>query len=326
MAIRGALTHRKTRRLARLLQVQIPCALGVMEAIWHVTADQCPDGAIGTLSNQDIADEMFWDGDADELVRDLIASGVLDEHPEHRLVVHGWSERATDAIHMSLARKGLYFADGSKPRMTRMGAKDREDAEATYAPPQAEKAHKSAQRAHNGASLRTESAPPSHAMPCHADAMPSPPLPSQSPPPPEPRTRMASANAPKANRSASSEASERAWGEFLAVYPDRDGDRKTAPGRTVYLATLRSGVPPDEILDGAQRYRAWCKATGTFGTQFVQQIPTWLRSLSWKEPWSAVKARPRGREPTAAPSLEEQHAALMADYHAKYPEESTREP
>lgn len=39
MALRGTLTHRKTRRLARLLEVDGPTALGILEALWHVTAE-----------------------------------------------------------------------------------------------------------------------------------------------------------------------------------------------------------------------------------------------------------------------------------------------
>lgn len=55
---------------------------------------------------------MFWEDDADELIEHLTAAEILDDHPVHRLVVHGWGERADDAIQISLARKGLLSRGG----------------------------------------------------------------------------------------------------------------------------------------------------------------------------------------------------------------------
>ena len=110
MALRGTLTHRKTRRLAKELSIPIPCALGVMEALWHVTAEQAPTGAIGKLSNQDIADEMFWEGDADALISSCLEVGLLDKSAEHRLVVHDWESHADQATKRKLARHGLDMA------------------------------------------------------------------------------------------------------------------------------------------------------------------------------------------------------------------------
>ena len=110
MALRGTLTHRKTRRLSRVLGVP-PCyALGVVEALWHVTAEQCPDGAIGVLSNQDIADEMFFDGDADFLINALIESGFLDAAERFRLVVHDWNVYSDQSVKRKVARHGKGFA------------------------------------------------------------------------------------------------------------------------------------------------------------------------------------------------------------------------
>jgi hypothetical protein len=115
MAKRGTLTHRRTRRLAALLKIPLPCALGVMEAVWHVTAAHAPAGDLGRLPDQDLADELYWDGDAAALVEALLGSGVLERHPEHRLVVHGWSEHADSALRHKLKRAGAVFWDGSPP-------------------------------------------------------------------------------------------------------------------------------------------------------------------------------------------------------------------
>ncbi len=133
MAKRGTLTHRKTRRLARLLGgIPLPCALGVAEALWQATIMHAPDGAIGRLSDESIAEEMWWDSDPSILVAALVDSGFLDRHDEHRLLVHGWSEHADPGVHMALARKRAFFADGSTPNFNRLPSPERRAAAEFY--------------------------------------------------------------------------------------------------------------------------------------------------------------------------------------------------
>jgi hypothetical protein len=86
-----------------------------MEAVWHVTAAHAPAGDIGRLPDQDLADELYWDGDAEGLVAALVSSGVLETHPVHRLVVHGWSEHADSALRHRLKRARTVFWDGMPP-------------------------------------------------------------------------------------------------------------------------------------------------------------------------------------------------------------------
>src|SRR5690242_14091937 len=116
MAKRGVLTHRKTRRLAKILGVEIPCALGLMEALWHVTSDRTPRGDIGTLTDQDIADEMFWTSDPAPLIAAFVEVGILDADPTYRLTVHGWSEHTDDTTRKKLEYNGWDFVDGEPPR------------------------------------------------------------------------------------------------------------------------------------------------------------------------------------------------------------------
>ena len=118
MALRGTLTHRKTRRLAKMLGISPVFALGILEALWHVTAEQTPDGAIGKLSNLDISEEMFYDGDHDQLVDALIESGWIDRSETHRLVIHDWSVSADTSVHTFLAKRTMLFCDGVRPRLS----------------------------------------------------------------------------------------------------------------------------------------------------------------------------------------------------------------
>ena len=94
MALRGTLTHWKTRLLANELGVSSAHALGLLEALWHVTAEDAPSGNIGRLPNKAIVMQMFTDIEPDRLVRAMITSGHLDEHPNHRLIVHDWDQHA----------------------------------------------------------------------------------------------------------------------------------------------------------------------------------------------------------------------------------------
>ena len=124
MAKRGIITHRKTRRLAMALGIDQTYAVGILESLWQVTSEQCPRGDIGSLLNQDIADEMFCGINAETLISALCASGWLDAHDDYRLVIHGWSEHADDMVHQRIARMGDgTFCDGSvskryKPKTT----------------------------------------------------------------------------------------------------------------------------------------------------------------------------------------------------------------
>jgi hypothetical protein len=121
MALRGTLTHWKTRLLAKELQM-MPCqALGILEALWHTVAELAPAGNIGRLPNQAIAMEMFYEGDADALIAALITSRHLEEHPEHRLIVHDWSQHSDHNTKRKVERRGgsMIANDGSPQVMTR---------------------------------------------------------------------------------------------------------------------------------------------------------------------------------------------------------------
>jgi hypothetical protein len=121
MALRGTLTHWKTRMLAQELGM-MPCqALGVLEALWHTTAELAPSGNIGRLPNQAIAMEMFYEGDADMLIDVLIRTRHLESHPEHRLIVHDWTLHVDHNTKRKVERRGqqMIANDGSSQVMTR---------------------------------------------------------------------------------------------------------------------------------------------------------------------------------------------------------------
>jgi hypothetical protein len=117
MALRGTLTHWKTRVLAQKLSIEPWAALGLLESLWHTTAELAPSGNIGRLPNKAIAMEMFYAGDPDQLVDALLESGHLDRSAQHRLVIHDWSEHSDYNTRRKVKRRGELMADGNAPRL-----------------------------------------------------------------------------------------------------------------------------------------------------------------------------------------------------------------
>ncbi len=126
MALRGTLTHRKTRRLAMKLGID-PCfALGLMEALWNVGAAQAPAGDIGRLTDDDIAMEILYSGDPAVLIEAMVYAVYLDRHPKHRLIVHDWHIHSDDTTDNKLARAGRCYANGAAPRMRKLSKEERD--------------------------------------------------------------------------------------------------------------------------------------------------------------------------------------------------------
>jgi len=65
---------------------------------------------------------------------------------------------------------------------------------------------------------------------------------------------------------------ERAW----SLYPKRAGGNSKAAARKAWNARLKAGVSADDMIDGVERYAAFCHATGRTGTQFVRQAATFF--------------------------------------------------
>ncbi len=103
----------KFKRLCRRLGVTPVVAAGTLELLWIATARNAPPGDIGRFSNEDIAIQVYWEGNADELVGALVETGWLDSSSQHRLVVHDWHEHAPRYIHAWMKSKGLTFASYS---------------------------------------------------------------------------------------------------------------------------------------------------------------------------------------------------------------------
>lgn len=74
--------------------------------------DNLPDGCVSALEPEDVADEMMWTGDANELLNALLDVGFIDEI-DNQLFIHDWQDyigklvdkRKSDAERKRMSRK-----------------------------------------------------------------------------------------------------------------------------------------------------------------------------------------------------------------------------
>src|SRR3990167_2768075 len=83
--------HPKTRKLARLLGVSVPTAIGHLHLLWWWAVDYAPDGCLTSFDAAEIADACMWDGEADKFLDALSESHFVDAEP---LAIHDWDEYA----------------------------------------------------------------------------------------------------------------------------------------------------------------------------------------------------------------------------------------
>jgi hypothetical protein len=106
---RGTPRHPKVMSLAAKLGVKRYSAVGLLEMLWHFTAEFALDGDIGKHEDVAIAEALSWDDDSMILVRSLVDAGWLDECGCHRLRVHDWNKHADQTVQRVLAKRKQGF-------------------------------------------------------------------------------------------------------------------------------------------------------------------------------------------------------------------------
>ena len=95
-----------------------------------------------------------------------------------------------------------------------------------------------------------------------------------------------------------------AFSEFRKIYPKRTGSQPWGPAEAKFLAIVKSGVDPDDILRGAAAYAA---AMAGEDARFVAQAQTWLNQKRWRDdhqPAPPSRAGPPQRETGGSALLE----------------------
>lgn len=85
--------HPKTKKLARLLGVSLPAAVGHLHFLWWWAMDYAQDGDLSRYDAYDIADACGWEGDPEKILSALIESGFIDQ-TEEGLFIHDWDDYA----------------------------------------------------------------------------------------------------------------------------------------------------------------------------------------------------------------------------------------
>lgn len=80
--------HRKRRRLEKLIG---PGSVGYLLDLWIATAVSRPDGILSGWTPQDIAEEVDWQGDPEQLLAALKDSGWIERMDDGTVVVHDWT-------------------------------------------------------------------------------------------------------------------------------------------------------------------------------------------------------------------------------------------
>jgi len=130
---RGTSRHSKLLMLACELDIDTYAAVGLACCMWDWVGETMPQGNIGSAPDRIIAQVVGWRGEPSKLVDAMVKIKLLDRHPEHRLVVHDWSEHSEDGVHVYLARRRLLFADGKAPRTRTLPSIERTEADKFYA-------------------------------------------------------------------------------------------------------------------------------------------------------------------------------------------------
>ena len=92
------MNHPKTRKAARLLDVQRVQVIGHLQALWWWALDYAQDGDVTDFDPADIADAVEWLGEPDVLIQALLDCGTGGKHGflertgEGRLVIHDWDD------------------------------------------------------------------------------------------------------------------------------------------------------------------------------------------------------------------------------------------
>jgi len=107
----GAFTSPKIRRLAVILEIPWPQAIGLCGLLWRFTAKHAPTGEIGRHDDEEIAAALEWPGDAADVLEAMLTCRLLDGvSGPVRFVVHDWPDHAPRYVLSTLKRKGMDYS------------------------------------------------------------------------------------------------------------------------------------------------------------------------------------------------------------------------
>jgi hypothetical protein len=87
------------------------------------------------------------------------------------------------------------------------------------------------------------------------------------------------------------------WPDFKLAYPSRAGDQGWREAQRAANARISAGYTPEQIIEGARRYAAFCEAKGDTGTQYVKRAAAFLGPENhFLEPWNPPPTKSQVRQ------------------------------
>jgi hypothetical protein len=86
--------HPKTLRLARVLDVSVPTAIGHLQLVWWWAVDYAENGDLSRYDDADVAEAAMWEGEPGQFVAALKECKFLEEHGW----IHDWDDYAGKLI------------------------------------------------------------------------------------------------------------------------------------------------------------------------------------------------------------------------------------
>lgn len=117
--------HPKTLRLAAMLDIPVPQAIGHLLFLWWWALEYQPNGNLSAFGIEAIATACSWEGDPPDLLLGLTAAGFLDE-VEGGYAIHDWSDHAGSVF----SRRRTAARRMKSRRKTEAAAKQDEDGSA----------------------------------------------------------------------------------------------------------------------------------------------------------------------------------------------------
>lgn len=108
----------KIKRLAAILSVPYPHALGLVSCLWTWAAENKPDGNLKKFSDEELAEASKWDGQTNGFVGHLKACELLDADGG----LHDWQQHGIRMLLNSRERQQAYRERETIRRRTKQRA------------------------------------------------------------------------------------------------------------------------------------------------------------------------------------------------------------
>ena len=251
--------HPKTKKLARVLEISIPAAIGHLHLLWWWAMDYANDGSLARYDSGDIADAALWEGNAIQFINALCASGFVDNEDDY-LVIHDWYDYVGRLIEKR--RK-----DSERKQKEREGSQR-------------------VQRTSNGHPMEGAGTVPNLTKPNQTKkiyALPSADVPKQNISNTQPGEQLVATSVAKIERA---KTQEELFVEFWKAYP-----KKRSKGQA---EKTWAKLKPDEQLvaimvakiEQAKTSEEWTKQDG----QFIPYASTWLNAKGWEDEYCSQEA------------------------------------